>query len=57
MGLTYVVSHRMNYSYPSFLRYPTGGNSLHAVRCVNLLNTQLAANQVTNLAIATLLRP
>ena len=30
---------------------PTGGNSLHAVRCVSLLNTQLAANQV-NLAIA-----
>ena len=27
---------------------PTGGNSLHAVRCVSLLNTQLAANQVTN---------
>eukprot|EP00964_Phaeocystis_antarctica_P000503 scaffold275_cov62-Phaeocystis_antarctica.AAC.2 len=30
-------------SFPS-----TGGNSLHAVRCVSLLNTQLAANQVTN---------
>jgi hypothetical protein len=30
---------------------PTGGNSLHAVRCVSLLNIQLAANQqVTNLA-------
>ena len=44
--------------HPSFNSFsPTGGNSLHAVRVVHLLNTQLATNQVTNLATLLSIRP
>ena len=47
------TSNAAPYPKSQILRFsPTGGNSLHAVRCVRLLNTQLAANQVINLAIA-----
>ena len=52
---THTALRRMHPLFHSFS--PTGGNSLHAVRVVHLLNTQLAANQVTNLATLLSIRP
>ena len=52
---THTALRRMHPLFHSFS--PTGGNSLHAVRVVHLLNTQLATNQVTNLATLLSIRP